>query len=160
MKQKRKKGRPSRYTETIAITICERMAKGESLRSICVSDAMPDESTVRAWVLQDRSGFSTQYMRAREAQAHCLVEEIIAIADDSSQDVVERTREDGTTYEVTDHDHINRSRLRVDARKWYASKILPKSYGDKVTQEHTGADGAPLTATVILTGRPEPSSTS
>jgi hypothetical protein len=60
-----------------------------------------------------------------------LAEEIITIADDSSGDVI--VDDDGN--EQTNHERVARSRLRVDARKWYASKLAPKRYGDKVTHE-------------------------
>lgn len=144
------------YTPEIAAKICERLAAGESLRKICLSDDMPCQATVFVW-LAKHPDFVEQYAPAREAQAHNLAAEIIDIADDSSHDTVTRTREDGSEYEAVDQDHINRSRLRVDARKWYASKLAPKFYGDKITQEHTGANGAPLSATIVLTGRPESS---
>lgn len=138
------RGRPSSYTPELADEICDRLASGESLNVICFDDLMPSESTVRFWAIEDREGFFAKYARAREAQAHGLAEQIVAIADDSSHDTVTRTREDGSEYEAIDHDHINRSRLRVDARKWYASKLAPKHYGDKITQEHTGKDGGPV----------------
>jgi hypothetical protein len=105
---------------------------------------MPAESTVREWALADRSGFAAQYARARELQVHALAEEILTIADDVSRDQVKSVNEDGSVSEATNHEHINRSRLRVDARKWYASKIMPKVYGERITQEHTGANGSKL----------------
>lgn len=76
-------------------------------------------------------------------QAELLADELFSIADDGSNDTYEATEgEEKSTR--TDHDVINRSRLRIDTRKWYLSKVLPKIYGDKVTNEHTGLDGGPL----------------
>ncbi|HDL7100129.1 TPA: hypothetical protein PXM79_002920 [Yersinia enterocolitica] len=72
-----------------------------------------------------------QYARARAIQAELLAEEIITIADDSSGDVI--VDDDGK--EQTNHERVARSRLRVDARKWYASKLAPKRYGDRVQHE-------------------------
>lgn len=69
-----------------------------------------------------------QYMRAREAQADKLAEDILAIADDGARD----TYTDAEGNERTDQDVIARSRLRVDARKWLASKMAPKRYGEKL----------------------------
>lgn len=37
-----------------------------------------------------------------------------------------------------DTEHVQRSRLRVDTLKWQASKLVPKKYGDKIHQEHSG----------------------
>ena len=72
--------------------------------------------------------------RAREAQAEHWADEIIEIADDSGLDVV-NNGEGG--YRI-DGEAIQRARLRVDARKWLMSKLAPKKYGDRVTNEHTG----------------------
>lgn len=135
--------RPSEFTQDVADEICEKLADGVSLRTICLSEEMPARSTVFKW-LRDIEGFSDQYARAREAQADLLADEILVIADDASQDTVLKERGDGSEYEVANTEWINRSRLRVDARKWLASKMAPKKYGDKVTNEHTGPGGGPL----------------
>lgn len=79
-------------------------------------------------------------VRAREAQADTLAEEILQIADDGSNDTY--TDDEGRTH--VDYDHISRSKLRVDARKWLASKMAPKKYGDRITNEHTGANGGAI----------------
>lgn len=130
-------GRPLTYTQEIADAICVRLAAGESLNAICKADEMPPESTVRGWALDDVQGFAAKYTRAREIQADVLVEQILDISDDGSRDYV--ATENGVSV---DHDHIARSRLRVDSRKWFASKVLPKKYGDKVAL--TGDGGGPL----------------
>lgn len=134
-------GRPTAYTSEIAETICNRLAAGESLRAICETEGMPDESTVRAWAIENREGFSPHYARAREVQFERWADEILEIADDGSRDTV--VNADGV--EIVNHDHINRSRLRVDTRKWLLSKLLPKKFGDKVQNEHVGEGGGPIT---------------
>ena len=122
-------GRPSTYTRPIADEILMRLAGGLGLNTIHKKyPHLPAESTVRTWVMNDVDGFAERYRMAREVQAHVLVEQIIDISDDSSNDTF--VDEDGK--ERVNHDHINRSRLRVDSRKWYASKVIPKIYGDKV----------------------------
>ena len=132
-------GRPSDYSEEIADEICERLSDGESLRKICLSDNMPSKTSVFRW-LHSNSVFRDQYARAREAQADSMADDIIDIADDSMFD----TYIDENGLEKTNHDVIARSRLRVDARKWIASKLKPKVYGEKIHQELTGKDGAPV----------------
>ena len=82
--------------------------------------------------------FSQQYASAREVQAEVWADEIVAIADDTTADLT--TDKDGK--EIVRHENIQRSRLRVDARKWIASKLLPKRYGDKL--QHTGEGGGPI----------------
>lgn len=128
--------RQSDCTQEIADLICERIAQGQSLRSILLDDAMPASSTVFKW-LNDIPAFSEQYARAREAQADVLFDEILTIADDGSNDSYQD--EDGNPR--TDHDVIARSKLRVDARKWMAGKLRPKKYGDKLAIG--GADDLP-----------------
>jgi hypothetical protein len=124
-------GRPSGFTQKLADRICNRIADGESLRSICAGKDMPSRTSVFKW-LAARKEFADQYARAREAQADLLAEEIIEIADDTSRDTITKENSDGSEYEVANTEWINRSRLRVDARKWMASKLAPKKYGEKV----------------------------
>lgn len=128
------------------------MSGGESLRSICRDAHMPDESTVRGWVIDDREGFSPRYARAREMQVEHWADEILEIADDGTGDAW--VGDDGRP--VVNHDHIKRSALRVDARKWLMSKLVPKRYGDKVQTEVSGPEGGPVAVTVTRTVvRPE-----
>ena len=130
-------GRPSEFTQETADAICELIADGKSLRSICLAEEMPSKTTVFKW-LAARPEFVDRYARAREAQADSLFEDSLDIADDGSRDVI--VTEDGR--ELVNHDHIARARLRVDTRKWMAGKLRPKKYGDRT--EITGKDGAPL----------------
>jgi len=132
----KKMGRPSKYTEALAADICAKIAGGQSLISICRADGMPTRDTVHRWVLTIPD-FSDKYAIARELQAEFYAEQIIDISDDSARDMT--IDEDGN--QRVDHDHIARSRLRVDARKWYASKVAPKKWGDKV--QHGGAEDLP-----------------
>ena len=127
-----KNGRPTKFTKALALKICQRIALGESLRNVCRDEKMPVTSTVMLWALEDRGGFSEQYAKAREMQAENMFDEILDIADDGENDFYTRKAQSGEEYEVPDHEHINRSRLRVDTRKWYLSKVLPKKFGDKL----------------------------
>jgi hypothetical protein len=73
-----------------------------------------------------------EYARAKEEMAEHFAEEMLEIADDGSNDWIERELERGNVIKVADHEHIARSRLRVDTRKWLMSKLLPKKYGEKL----------------------------
>ena len=108
---KPKVGRPSLYSEELTDEICERIATGQSLRTICAEEHMPDVTRVYSW-LRGSDEFYHQYMRAREAQADYYADEIIEIADIETD--------------------AQRAKNRIDARKWHASKLAPKRYGDKV----------------------------
>lgn len=131
-------GRPSSYSQEVADAICEHIAHGKSLVSYC-SQGGPSYTSVMRW-LQANEAFRENYTRAREAQADYLAEEIIQISDDGVNDSY--VDEGGQVQ--TNHDVIARSRLRVDSRKWYAGRMAPKKYGDKVQAEVTGPNGGPI----------------
>jgi hypothetical protein len=125
-----KRGRPSRFKPLIAAALLERLADGESLRKVCGDPEMPARATVLRWLAQpEHSVFRDQYARAREVQADVLAEEIIDIADDRAADAIVMG-EGGRV--VVDHENVQRARLRVDARKWFCSKVAPKKYGDRL----------------------------
>jgi hypothetical protein len=135
-------GRPTTYTQEVADIICKRLATGRTLRDICRDDDMPAESSVREWAATDREGFFAQYAKARESGYHAMADEVLEIADDGTNDWVERSGEDGKVMYVLNGEHVQRSRLRVDSRKWLLSKALPKIYGDKLAIG--GDDDSPL----------------
>lgn len=120
--------RPSDYTEDIAAAICERMADGESLRSICRDDAMPSKSSVFKWLGLHKS-FADQYARALESRADSHADDMIDIADDPALDP-------------------NDKRVRIDARKWVAARLRPKVYGEKTL--HGSDPDNPLPASPLL----------
>jgi len=136
-------GRPSIYSQELAVTICDRLIHGEGLRAICRDDAMPSISTVIDWI-KNKDDFSAQYARARELQAELLLDEILEIADDSSQDAI-----DTANGKVANTEFIARSRLRVDTRKWAMGKMSRK-FNDKIIQEVTGANGDPIQHAVSI----------
>lgn len=140
-------GRPSTYSDGLADNICERLSNGESLRAICSEDDMPDKSTVFRWLAANER-FRDQYARAREAQADALFDDVLDIADNARNDWMERRGEDDAGW-VANGEHIQRSKLRIDARKWMAGKLAPKKYGEKLTQELSGPDGAPIPVGII-----------
>ncbi len=140
-------GRPSKYSASLVDEICKRLSEGESLNKICAEDEMPSTVTIWTW-LDKYPEFLTKYARAREAQAEFYASEIINIADEEPKHFVPDP--DGGESERIDSAGIARNRLRVDARKWVASKLLPKKYGDKIQQEVSGPDGKAIQAEVRI----------
>lgn len=135
-------GRPTIFTDELAETICARIASGESLRSICKEDNMPVMSTVMLWIIDGKhEAFSEQYELARKIQAETLADELFDISDDGTNDWVQKNDKDGNSYYHLNGEHVQRSRLRVDTRKWYLSKVLPK-FAEKQQLEHTSPDGS------------------
>jgi len=118
----RRAGRPTTRTPELLDAICDGIACGKSLNRVLSEPGMPGYSTVCVWLAKDPE-FREQYSRAREAQADFIADEILDIADG------------GNNYSV------ERDRLRIHARMWYASKLLPKKYGNK-------PDAAPVQVTV------------
>jgi hypothetical protein len=114
------------------------IADGQTLRGYCKekrdqgafdAELHPAASTIRLWVVKDSpAGIAERYARAREAQAESWADDILELADDGRKD----TFLDDKGNERVDHDHINRSKLRVDTRKWLMAKLHPRTYGEKV----------------------------
>lgn len=113
-----------KFSQEIFDTICERIAGGESLRSICLDDDMPTWKSVIRWLGDPKNGsLRDQYARAREEQADKLFDEIVEIADTSGSEDVQKAR------------------LRIDARKWVAGKLRPKKYGERLEMHGAGENG-------------------
>lgn len=146
-----KMGRPRVWDEEKAKqaqeVICERLVSGESLRAICADEDMPSVTQVCRWLRNDPE-FCNQYALAREAQAELFADNIIDIADGRlppeydilEQKLVEEKQktlgeEQGEALVAVVQDPVARDRLRIDARKWIASKLLPKKYGERHTAD-------------------------
>ena len=113
-KIKKNSGRPTLYTQILGKRICNLISEGKSVRKICRRKNMPTAKTIFNWLLdEDKKVFLQQYETARNIQAELMFEELLEIADERSKNVL-------------------RARLRVDTRKWYLSKVLPKKFGEKV----------------------------
>lgn len=126
-------GRPSKYSEEMTDKLCELISQGKSLRYICSLPEMPSETRVYAWLSENES-FRDKYARARELQAEFYANEIVEIADSVQEDV----------------SAVAKARLQVDTRKWVASKLAPKKYGDKVQQEVSGDLGVNMSLKVVF----------
>lgn len=126
-----------RYSDTIAQKICERLMQGKSLKEICADPRMPSMRSVTRWLADPRlTEFRELYYYARRVQAEIRVDEIFEIADDSSDDWKPVRNKDGEVVDwKPDNEAIQRSRVRIDTRKWYASKLVPRIYGDTTVHE-------------------------
>lgn len=106
------KGRPLTFTPALAAKVIAGLVEGKSLRVICAAAAMPPESTVRGWVVDDVEGFAAQYTRARDIGLDC--------------------RADAMEAKLASEPDTQRARLLFDHDRWYLSKLAPKRYGDKL----------------------------
>jgi hypothetical protein len=151
MSSKRPRGGLTKYTEAIAEEICDRLAAGESLASICRDPHMPNETKVRIWAMNDQAdkqgtgaGFRARFNAAREMGYERMADEVIAIGD------ADYRMPDG----LVDNAAVQQARLRSDNRKWMLSKMLPKRFGDRVTAEVVGDASAPLLTRIELVAVP------
>lgn len=161
---KRGVGGPRKY-DRAAVTqhICAELKTGRSLESTCKDAGMPHVATFLDWVAEDPSGIGKDYAHAREIGYALLAEDIIKLSDKTGEWVeVHKTDKDGRPMfdkagqPIMDRVHVPLSadviahkRLQIDTRKWMLSKMLPKIYGDRVTQEHTGAGGGPIALAAV-----------
>lgn len=144
---KRRVGRPSSYTDRVGNYICQELMKGRTITKICKEEGMPHITTVFNWLNKLNGAFNEDflksYVQAREFQAEIFADQIKDIADDGSNDTYTITNsKTGKTEAFVAHDHIKRSVLRVEARKWLAAHLLPRKFSDKV--QVTGAEGKDL----------------
>ena len=132
--------------QEIAKAVCERIADGESLTTICnAPDAPVKKSTFLRWVMESEEGkegcegIADQYARAMAARTDLMAEEILEIADRAERDFAF----DPDTGELkVNGEHIQRAKLMVDTRRWLMAKRMPKKYGDKV--QVTNPEDEPL----------------
>ncbi len=120
---KKRAGRPTDYCEEIAIRICEQLSLGKSLRKTCDLDGMPSMLTVLTW-LNRFPEFLAQYQRAKDESADTHADDMLDIAEESMH--------------LKKPHQIQAARLRIDTRKWIASKLKPKKYGERVHTEVSG----------------------
>lgn len=133
-------GKPATYTKAIADEICDRVSQGESLDRICQDPRMPTATAVRLWVKNGREPFTSEYTRARELGYQVIAEDILEFG------LGDVRGPDG----YVDNGEIQRLRLLSENRKWFLSKMLPRQFGDKVTQEIVGNEDQPLITRIEL----------
>ncbi len=116
------------YNEELAQEICNAIAThAQSVQSLCNENPhWPDRDTIFAWIVR-YPDFNSLYARAKRSQAEVMVDELLDVADDKSGDMIVSPNGKITI----DSEYINRSRLRIDTRKWIACKLIPKVYGDR-----------------------------
>ena len=116
--------------------ICDEIVKGRSVRSI-LNPATRDKAKFPSYVeylgwLSADADLSKQYARAMEWRAEGLLEDTIEIADDATMDTIESVDGDGCPVIKANIEHIQRTKIRIEARQFALRKMAPKKYGDKV----------------------------
>lgn len=112
----------TKFDDSIVNKIIHRIRQGRSIVKICAELGI-GESTVYDWLKdKDKLEFQEKYARAKEDSADYLADELLEIADNELTDVQSR-------------------RIRIDTRKWIASKLKAKKYGDSTQIKLADADG-------------------
>ncbi|SAK53430.1 hypothetical protein AWB78_01325 [Caballeronia calidae] len=139
------RGRPTAYSPQIAKAICAAIIDGMTLRQACELPGMPGKTTVLRWLQDDdKAEFRDQYVRAREAQAEEMADDLLEIADDGRNDWMERYDRKGEAIGWRENgEAVRRSALRVETRKWLMSKRAPKRYGSSSSPSHEGEESSP-----------------
>jgi len=115
-----KGGRPTILTDRLIDELCQRLSQGVSMRSVCRDDDMPCMATIWRW-LRENDNFAKRYTAAKQESADAMIEDILAISDQDDEE-----------------ESTNRSRLRVDTRKWIAAKLRPEKYSEKLDLTPSG----------------------
>jgi len=102
--------------------LCEQISEGKSLSTAIKADGMPSYQLVML-MLRNNPEFRTMYEKAVESRADRLAEEIIELADEEMPAGLEGPMASAW---------VQQKRMQVDARKWVASKLKPKTYGDRI----------------------------
>ena len=115
-----KGGRPTICNDRLIDEVCLRLSQGVSMRTVCLDDDMPSMATIWRW-LRENDDLARRYTAAKQESADAMIEDILAISDQDD-----------------DEESTNRSRLRVDTRKWIAAKLRPEKYSEKLDLTPSG----------------------
>lgn len=114
----RKIGDNTPYSEEVKDEMLERLARGESLRSICKLDHMPAKKTIIIdW--RNHPVWGARYIAAREMQADSLADEVLDITQEAIKKLEAGTAKNGYDRYV---------KLRMEALKWSAEHLMPNKY--------------------------------
>ena len=133
--------RPSIYTEALADRICEIVGTHPvGLPTLCkMFPEIPSYETINVWRWSKKS-FADKYAAAKRFQAEMMAESLEAVTDELLDDSY--LDKDGVRR--VDSGMVARARIITDSRKWTASKLAPKIYGDKQIIEQTTSENEKL----------------
>jgi hypothetical protein len=134
--------------EDIFEYVCKEIENNRPLRRILMDENTPSSKTFYEWLDNDEKKVK-RYARACEIRSEIIFDEMFDIADDGTNDFVSVDIGEGVEVQKLNTEHLQRSRLRIDTRKWVLSKMNPKKYGDKVALEHESPKGTMSPNTII-----------
>lgn len=119
------------YTPKMATEICSRIASGEMLAAICQDHTMPNIEKAINW-LDDpiNAVFSRNYSRAMKVRDRVFEDQIVMIADDATNDYVDKKNSKGDTFRVLDQEALSRSKMRIEVRLKIMKANDPRRWGE------------------------------
>jgi hypothetical protein len=121
----------SEYKQELAERICTIIATHtDSFDDLIEKFDLPPKSTIYEWLWKN-DAFSEMYKKAKMRQAELMAEELEAVANKKAYYV------DADGNQRIDPGFTQSQRLIADTRKWIATKLAPRIYGDKQTIEQT-----------------------
>jgi hypothetical protein len=122
---------PSSYTKELGERICFLIATNATsiLKLTKKFPELPSHETIFKWRIQFPE-FGAMFLEAKKDQAILYADETIDIADDDSRDLLDTDK--GV---VANSAAVARAKLRIDTRKWYASTLAPRTFGEKSQTE-------------------------
>jgi hypothetical protein len=109
-------GPPTTYTKAIGRSLCDLVADGMSLNAACGELDIPRRS-VRSWLVRYPS-FQAEMAIAEAQRWDAISDEVIDLIDGC----------DGSSQA-----EVTKARVASDARKWLLSKMMPKTFGDRIS---------------------------
>jgi predicted secreted protein len=134
---------PVTRSPEVETRIIEGLCDGVPLRELCRQEGMPSWRAVYDWIAAD-ADFASRIAHARDLGYDAIAEDILDIADDGTNDYVQRKRQDGSTDTALDTEHVQRSKLRIETRLKLLAKWNPKKYGEKQTVDVGNKEGEAL----------------
>lgn len=150
----------------IVAEVCERVIGGESVASVfrSPSPGFPSIITFWRWIHAD-ADLEAEYLKSTGARAEKYADEIVEIADSAASPLLDA---EGVPYRdgngnvilVSDRTATEHAKLRIDARKWNAARMLPKRFGDRTVlagdpdNPLLGIDGAAVLGKLFPSGPP------
>lgn len=122
-------GRPSIFSRELAEKVLREIEDGTTFKQFDQRADLPRSATVLRWYFENWEGwFSAAYDNAQKTRLYKMAHETLDIADDSQGDMA--CDEYGNVKQ--NHEYVARSKLRIDTRKWLASKLLHNIFGEKL----------------------------
>ena len=117
-------GRPVKWPQGHPVwqEIVDKVSAGKSVSTVLRDDNMPNWTRFQAMLEQDER-LRQAYEKAVQDRADRLADEILQLSDEVMPDGLEGAMASAW---------VQQKRMQVDARKWIASKLKPRTYGDRI----------------------------